>query len=782
MATRKVRINTGSATPLEIPEQAGKLHVKTSAGVVPVTKLWAKDVDSTVKLIWEPVTVDVPTQIDTQNTIDTGPCSGAVCPNTALVEYPKIPGPAAGGQRWNCSIWSNTGNCKKGNLVDTFSWCWHQGNLLQEVAKIYEVDGTITPETKDFGYTPPPPGHIILDYGTHNISSRITVFLKSHLAGVIDGAANLLPIIMTTGSGIHTDCNGSMPRFNAGAAGTAFNGSNGANSAIPYVYICNLGDGAQSLFGCTPHSCSNPVTETDPVTQIDVLVSGPADPNQSICECDGGQECISDCCPAGGGYPCGGFLVQDCGGPVIYQCGSGGGGSGGITTLIDQGRIIPLIDTECLRTDTECSTICYSVPAVKDPVLYGTTGSPPLLECRSVCRVPNVVYTASNLGGNDETPLEKITPTCMYNSGHKFSDFGMVMKGGCNCADCPQEELTCATQGCSSQYSLRIIMPFYFNFPNTRFDATGGIDLLGRIIDITFSGMFRAYPGIEAGSCATWPDCPGQSAGGNSGYIPGNSSRTLPPILSGIRDLLIGRISSCCSVMAPAYKALTGVNADLIPTDGAPNIFWCMNEFPCQNGSIPSHTHQLVIELNLGSGQVCPQCLFSAPNSGTEYAYNIDAFQFYPITDRAGNILKPLDSFLSKRLTSDTVDSGVSGIKSLRFMAHATEGLSGLYGNLYSNKETTFNYTNRAEQDNAWEGVYLEVPESASGVSSLKSYIVSGPTTAATKTRPGSPAFEVNSLPGGTINNNILNQLLNVIQQPQYPISTRTDCKCEAVP
>ena len=777
MATRKVRINTGSATPPEIPEQAGKLHVKTSEGVLSVTKLWAKDVDSTVKLIWEPVTVDVPTQIDTQDT-GPGPCSGAVCPYTALVEYPKIPGLAAAGQRWNCSIWSKTGNCKKGTIVDTFSWCWHQGNQLQEVAKIYEVDGTITPETTDFGYTPPPPGHIILDYGTDNISSRITVFLKSHLAGVIDGTANLLPIIMTTGSGIHADCNGSLPIFpgssNPVTAGYTFTSSNGANSAIPYVYICNITN-TQSSFGCDNNQCQFPEYGGE---QGEILIRGSADPYQSICECNGGQECISDCCPTTGGYPCGGFLVEDCGGPILFSCGHGGGSSGSISTLIDQGRIIPLIDTGCLHTDTECSTICYSVPAVKDPVLYGTTGSPPLLECRSVCRVPNVVYTAFNLGPNDDQLLEKITPTCMYNSGHKFSDFGMVMKGGCNCAECPQEEVNCVTQGCSSQYSLRIIMPFYFNFPNTRFDAVGGIDLRGRIIDITFSGMFRAYPGIEAGSCATWPNCADPSGGGNEGYVPGNSPRTLPPILSGIRDLLIGRISSCCSVMAPAYKALTGVNANLIPTDGAPNIFWCMNEFPCQNGSAPSHTHQLVIELNLGSGQSCPQCLFNTPDSGTEYAYNIDAFQFYPITDRAGNILTPLDSFLSKSLVSDTVDSGVSGIKSLRFMAHATEGLSGLYGNLYSNKETTFNYTNRAEQDNAWEGVFLEVPELSGNV---KSYIVSGPTTVDT------PVFEANSLPGGSTNDNILNQLLNVIQQPQYQIGTptnplQTNCSCAAVP
>ena len=738
MGTRKVRINDGSATPLEIPEQAGKLHVKTSAGVVPLTELWAKDpVDSTAKLIWKPVpSVDVPTQIDTQGTVNPGdPCVGAVCASGGLVEYPVIPGL---GTRWDCSVWSNTGNCARGPLVTngTFSWSWHTGNDPQLIAKIYEVDGT---------YSPPPPGHIILDYGTDNISSQITMFLKSHSA-VNDGSVTVGSIIMSTGAGIHADCNGSMPVFPgaSGTAGYAFTNSNGSGSAIPYVYICGLG-GGQGAFGCDPSTCS----------QSNWGTGGIINPNQSICECSGDTiPCISTCCnnPPGNEPPCGQYLVVDCG-PQTGVCLPGGGsGSTDVVDLITSGLVVPLIDTGCVRTNTACSTICYSVPAVQTPVLFGSTGTPPLLKCRSVCRVPNVVYTASDIAFQEGlcASFDAISPTCMYNSGHKFSDFGMVMNGGCNCAECPQQT-SCATQGCAGQFSMRIIMPFYFNFPNTMFNNTG-VDLRGRIIDIIHSGLFLAYPGY--------------SGGGNGGYEPGNTERTLPVILSGIRDLLVGRISSCCSVMAPVYQSLAGTaNEDLIPVAGDPNIFWCMNEFPRQNGLIPSHTHQLVIELNLGNAEICPQCFFPTP-TGPDYEYNIDAFQFYPITDRFGTILEPLGSFLSKQLAG-VPNTGVSAIKSLRFMAHTGEGI-GNYGNLYSNTATTFTYTNRAENGDIWEGVYLEVPRFGN---SVRSYIATKYTT---------DLFQPNTVGGN--NTNILNKLLNVIQQPQYPISTPTTCSCAVVP
>lgn len=736
---RKVRINDGSTTPLEIPEQAGKLHVKTSGGVLPVTELWAKDPkDSIAKLIWKPVVVDVPTQIDTQGTVDPDPCVGAVCAIGGLVEYPVIPGL---GTRWDCSQWDKTGNCARGALVNTFSWQWHEGHNAQEVAKIYEVDGK---------YSPPPPGHIMLDYGTEDVSSQITMFLKSHLADVIDGSANLRPIIMTTGAGIHADCNGSMPIFPgaSGTAGYAFTNSNGAGSAIPYVYICNLGAG-QGSFGCTTGLCflSNWGT------------GGIINPNQSICECSGAfVPCIQNCCNTDtpSEYPCGEEGVDPCGVIPLVCPPSGGPASTDIIDLISNGLIVPLIDTGCVRTNTACSTICYSVPAVQTPVLFGSTGTPPLLRCRSVCRVPNVVYTASEMPFREGlcTSYDTVSPTCLYNSGHKFSDFGMVMNGGCNCADCPQQT-SCATQGCAGQFSMRIIMPFYFNFPNTLFSGgSGGVDLRGRIIDITFPGMFLAFPAMG-------------TSGGNSSYLPGDSNRTLPVILSGIRDLLVGRISSCCSVMAPVYYAQ---NPTLIPADGDPNIFWCMNEFPRQNGNIPSHTHQLVIELNLGNAEICPQCFFPTP-TGPDYKFNIDAFQFYPITDRDGTILEPLGSFLSKQLAGDP-DTGVSAIKSLRFMAHLDEVASGdaNVGNVYSNRETAFNYTNRAENGDSWEGVYLEVPGS---VSSVKSYTV-------TDWQNTTVTFQPNTVGGN--NNNILNKLLNVIQQPQYPISAQTDCECEAVP
>lgn len=736
MATRKVRINTGSPTPLEIPEQAGKLHVKTSAGVVPLTELWAKDVDSTVKLIWKPVTVDVPTQIDTQGTVNPGdPCVGAVCASGGLVEYPVIPGTS--GARWDCSVWSNTGNCVRGALVNTFTWQWHSNHTAQEVAKIYEVDGS---------YSPPPPGHIILDYGTDNISSQIAMFLKGHMIGPIDQEVPQRNFVLTTGEGINTECPISMPIFPgvSGTAGFSFTNSNGANSQIPYVYRCP---------GTAIQTCELSICQSTRFGQ-----GGLINPAEPICECET-EPCIPDCCitDPGNEYPCGTEFIPNCLGFKVLNCPTN---TTPIIDLINDGLVIPLINTGCIRTDTGCSTVCYSVPAVQTPVAFGSTGTPPLLTCRSVCRVPNVVWTTERIGSDQDCTLyNQMSPTCMYDNGHKFSDFSMVMKGGCNCAECPQET-TCPPQGCSSQFSMRIIMPFYFNFPNTLFNGTG-VDLRGRIIDITFPGLFRAFPNMG-------------SSGGNSSYLPGDSVRTLPVILSGIRDLLVGRISSCCSVMAPTYFSLQNTSNDnLIPADGDPNIFWCMNEFPRENSgpngtTIPSHTHQLVIELNLGSGESCSQCFFSAP-TGPDYKFNIDAFQFYPITDTLGTILEPLGSFLSKQLTG-VPDTGVSAIKSLRFMAHLSEYIASgnaNVGNLYSNRETTFNYTNRAENGSSWEGMYLEVPL----FGSVRSYTVTKYTT---------DIFQTNIVGGN--NTNILNKLLNVIQQPQYLISTATNCKCEAVP
>jgi len=753
MATRKVIIKDVSGTPTVIPEQVGKLHVKTPEGVLSVTKLWAKDVDSTVKLIWEPVTVDVPTQIDTQDTVDPGdPGVGVVCASGGLVEYPVIPG--ADGARWDCSQWSNTGNCARGALVNTFSWQWHSGHQAQEVAKIYEVDGTITPETKDFGYSPPPPGHIILDYGTDNVSSRIAMFIKGHMIGIVNEEVIQRNFVLTTGAGINADCAISMPIFpGTTGAGYTFTSSHGANSQMPYVYRCP-GDVIQT---CTSSVCQGTLFGE----------GGLINPQQAVCECKTAP-CIPNCCVAGSDeYPCGTEFIPNCLTIGEYSCPSGTS-SIDIIDLIDQQLVIPLIDTGCIRTDTGCSTVCYSVPAVQTPVLFGSTGgTPPLLTCRSVCRVPNVVWTTEQIGGtSDCSYYNQMRPTCMYDNGHKFSDFSMVMKGGCNCADCPQQTF-CATQGCASQFSMRIIMPFYFNFPNTLFSGNG-VDLRGRIIDITFPGMFRAFPDMG-------------TSFGNSSYLPGDSVRTLPVILSGIRDLLVGRISSCCSVMAPAYAALSGVNSKFISIAGNPNICWCMNEFPRENSgpngtTIPSHTHQLVIELNLGSGESCSQCFFSAP-VGPDYKFNIDAFQFYPITDRAGKILEPLGSFLSKQLSGEE-NSGVSAIKSLRFMAHLDEIASGSdnVGNVYSNRETTFTYNNRAEIVNAWEGVYIEVPTNGFNPApvgpGVRSFIVTD--------YLGGTEFEPNFI-GGSYSN-ILYKLLNVIQQPQYQTDTAINCRCVAVP
>jgi hypothetical protein len=752
MATRKVRINDGSAKPLEIPEQAGKLHVKTSGGVLPLTELWAKDPkDSTAKLIWKPVPpVDVPTQISTQGTVDPGdPCVGAVCASGGLVEYPVIPGL---GTRWDCSQWEKTGNCVRGSLVEpngTFSWQWHSGHQAQEVAKIYEVGGA---------YSPPPPGHIILDYGTDDVSSRIAMFIKGHMIGIVNEEVIQRNFVLTTGSGINAECAISMPIFPGGSTpltgGYTFSSSHGANSQMPYVYRCS---------GNIPTYCTSPLCVSTRFGQ-----GGLINPAESVCECKT-VPCIPNCCINDGNnqYPCGTEFIPNCLGTEVLNCPTG---TTRIIDLINQQLVIPLIDTGCVRTNTGCSTVCYSVPEVQTPVLFGTNGTPPLLTCRSVCRVPNVVWTTEQIGGTSDCNFDnQMRPECMYDNGHKFSDFSMVMKGGCDCTECPEQASTCPTQGCASQFSMRIIMPFYFNFPDTLFSGNG-VDLRGRIIDITFPGLFRAFP--EMGDSA-----------GNASYLPGDSIRKLPPILSGIRDLLVGRISSCCSVMAPSYGVLSSaVNNKFISLAGNPNICWCMNEFPRENigpngTTIPSHTHQLVIELNLGSGESCSQCFFSAP-VGPDYKFNIDAFQFYPITDRAGKILEPFGSFLSKQLSGEE-NSGVSAIKSLRFMAHPDEVASGNenVGNVYSNRETTFTYNNRAEIDNAWEGVYIEVPTVGTTPNPLGTGVGSYIVTDYLATE-----FQRNAVGVNNSNNNILNKLLNVIQQPQYPTDTAIDCRCEAVP
>jgi hypothetical protein len=451
---RIVNIKKDDGTSGNIPEQLGKLKVKTGATTSEdVKQLYAKTSSGNAELVWDTTTTTTTNQ-STQP--PAGPCDNQpTCPNIQeSVFYPLIPGTST---RWDCNLWKQCGNAVGLELNTTIS---------SNAALIDPIDGVQYAKVYNFvGSTPlpPPPGYILMDYVSYTVADRVAIYINNNID---NSAANFYS---QTASDLNSET--LFPDRT-----TAFNIGHGNLSNVVYSLACKCENST-----CTSNSFGLGLGL--PLCLVDAPSTIP------ICSCNS-TTCGSSC---------------DCIGTTIASTGGGSGQECRTLDEVSNEFTNFIVDTTCMATTEGCKTVCYGIPAQSTAGDVSPSGG---YACRFVGKVPNIVTGSDTFDGDFGSVFS--IPLNVYTSAFRLNNFAIVSDVGCRFpGDCP----SATTPPCPSAWKAKVFLPFYVNLPDAKYpsgtglgsgsltDSTSVLNLKGKYIeilidnvDLTLVDTYNNYP------------------------------------------------------------------------------------------------------------------------------------------------------------------------------------------------------------------------------------------------------------------------------------------------
>ena len=326
-----------------------------------------------------------------------------------------------------------------------------------------------------------------------------------------------------------------------------------------------------------------------------------------------------------------------------------------------------IIDSGCVNTtpsnsdiySVECEpnscNVCHGYPAlftntIGDANLIGTQ-----MHHRQVGYLPNVLLgDAANI---DELTEESVR-TQMFDAAYKFTDLAIINDDGCNIDDCPLSTPEGNPARCpNSAWNARIFLPFYVNVPVNHTDPDAmeeQVSLYGKRIKFSKQGDADPPP--------------------HPLYLNNTTRHAIyknyPP-LTQMSHLINGYIRASCIVLGNEFNFSTlGYNQN--------KLIWGAVGYPHYdvNSGLPTHSHQVVLELGTSSADSCDECWFSTPlQSGVITAVqqgpsiNLNRFVLYPITNSAGTkYIAPFEDMITSNLQTYSSVGGTGGINSLEII------------------------------------------------------------------------------------------------------------------